>query len=179
MREHNRFGGGAQTNANGLQFERDTSLAQALLRVGYAVEGEKVKWQGREIAVNSPKHGLYSKILEPRGVDWRTRISKQLLPDEAFLNLQNHTLYILEKKFQGQPGSVDEKLQTCDFKKKQYQKLIRGTDIQQVEYCYLLCDFFKASMYRDVLEYIVSVGCKYRFNELPIEMLGLSDVTGA
>ncbi len=33
-RKHNIFGGGSQTNSNGLKFERDTSLDEALISAG-------------------------------------------------------------------------------------------------------------------------------------------------
>ena len=51
-------------------------------------------------------------------------ISKKLLPDDCIFVIINNTLFIIECKFQQVAGSVDEKLQTCDFKKKQYQKLL-------------------------------------------------------
>ena len=38
----NRYGGGAQTNANGLLFEQTTSLDTALEDAGYEVVGHKV-----------------------------------------------------------------------------------------------------------------------------------------
>ena len=61
-------------------------------------------------------------------------VSKKLLPDEAFVNNITRTIYIIEKKFQHRAGSVDEKLQTCDFKLKQYKKLANlvGFDIEYI-----------------------------------------------
>ena len=69
-------------------------------------------------------------------------------------------------------GSVDEKLQTCDFKKKQYKKLLSQINID-VEYIYLLSDWFKKPEYKDVLDYIISVGCSYYFNYIPLDKLNL------
>ena len=68
--------------------------------------------------------------------------------------------------------AVDEKLQTCDFKRKQYKKLFAsiGYDIQ---YIYLLCDWFKQPQYRDVLKYIKNVKCDYYFNEIPLDRLNI------
>lgn len=94
------------------------------------------------------------------------------MPDEAFFNLNTSTVYILEKKFQHLAGSVDEKLQTCDFKKKQYQRLFERNDIQ-VEYCYICNDWFRHPQYRDVIDYINSVGCHIFFNEIPLEYMGI------
>ena len=82
------------------------------------------------------------------------------------------TLFIIEVKYQHVAGSVDEKLQTCDFKRKQYQKLVRPLDLK-VEYVYVLSDWFRKLEYKDVLEYIESVNCHYRFNTLPLAWLGL------
>ena len=76
-------------------------------------------------------------------------------------------MYIIECKFQQVAGSVDEKLQTCDFKKKQYKKIFSRLNID-VEYVYLSSDWFK----NDVLDYIVSVGCSYYFNYIPLYKLG-------
>ena len=69
-------------------------------------------------------------------------------------------------------GSVDEKLQTCDFKKKQYQKLMSTVNID-VEFIYILSDWFRNPAYKDTLDYIVSVGCQYYFEYLPLQKLGL------
>jgi hypothetical protein len=75
-------------------------------------------------------------------------------------------------KFQYVAGSVDEKLQTCDFKKKQYTKLLREAGIK-VEYIYVLNDWFAKPDYRNVLEYVKEVGCHYFFNEIPLKTIGL------
>jgi hypothetical protein len=94
------------------------------------------------------------------------------LPDDAIYILKDKILYIVEMKFQIVAGSVDEKLQTCDFKNKQYKKLLAPLGIS-VKYVYVLSDWFKKTEYKDVLEFIKSVGCYYFFNELPLEFLGL------
>lgn len=75
-------------------------------------------------------------------------------------------------KFQKVAGSVDEKLQTCDFKKKQYKKLMSPLNID-VEYIYILSDWFRNPAYKDTLDYIISVGCHYYFKYLPLEKIGL------
>ncbi|WP_317238903.1 PD-(D/E)XK nuclease superfamily protein [Myroides odoratimimus] len=120
------------------------------------------------------KHTLYNEFLLPRGIDFTTIISKKLLPDSAIYveHKDVSTMFIIEKKYQGGSGSVDEKLQTCDFKKKQYEKLLRPLGIE-VEYIYLLNDWFDQPMYTDVFEYIKSVGCDYYINEIPLTRLKL------
>ena len=106
----------------------------------------------------------------PKGIDYKRIISKKLLPDDALL--VDNTLYVIEKKFQKCAGSVDEKIQTCDFKKKQYTKLLTPCNIR-VEYYYVFNDWFKKPEYFDVKEYIIQVGCIYFFNEIPLSALGL------
>ena len=78
----------------------------------------------------------------------------------------------IEVKHQHTEGSVDEKLQTCDFKKKQYKKLLSRLNIE-VEYVYILSRWFDAPRYKDVLDYIISVGCQYYFDYIPLQKLGL------
>jgi hypothetical protein len=63
-------------------------------------------------------------------------------------------------------------LQTCDFKRKQYVKLVHQIGLK-VEYVYVLNDWFKHPRYKDVLDYIHAMGCHYKFNELPLAWLGL------
>ena len=75
-------------------------------------------------------------------------------------------------KFQEVFGSVDEKLQTCDYKKKQYKKLMASLNIE-VEYVYILSDWFRKPAYKDTLDYIISVGRQYYFHYLPLQKLGL------
>ncbi len=168
----NRYGGGARTNANGLRFEQETSLKEALLNAGYIIDDRNnvLDRHNKHLGVIAPKHQLYSIILATEGIDWRDYLSKQLLPDEAFLNFLNNTLYIIEKKFQHGGGSVDEKLQTCDFKKWEYEKLFSNTPFR-VEYAYVCNDWFQQKCYDDVHEYINIVGCHIFFNEIPLDFL--------
>ena len=170
----NIHGGGARTNKNGLRFEQETSLEDALLNTGYTISNRNIikDAYGNCLGIIAPKHSFYKRILEPEGINWQEHISKKLLPDEALLNFTNNTVYIIEKKFQHDSGSVDEKLQTCDFKKKQYQKLLRDTPYS-VEYLYVCNDWFEQSCYYDVHEYIRSVGCHIFVNAIPLDFLCL------
>lgn len=171
----NTHGGGARTNANGLQFEQETSLAEALLNAGYLVSNDityVMDNYNNTLGLLAPKAQLYKRILISEGIDWHNYISKKLLPDEAFLNYSNETIYIIEKKFQHGGGSVDEKLQTCAFKKWEYEKLFSDTDYN-VEYIYVCNEWFSQPCYADVHEYINMVGCHIFFNEIPLDFLEL------
>lgn len=163
--------GGANTRT-GLLFEERVDLATLLAQQpGYHVEGIHVYFHGKEVALVFKKHDFY-RYIEQFGIDWRQHLSKKLLPDNCLFVLVNNTLYIIEVKFQHCAGSVDEKLQTCDYKRKRYQKLLSELNIE-VEYVYVLNDWFMKPEYKDTLEYILSVGCRYYFNYIPLNKLGL------
>ncbi len=163
--------GGANTKT-GLVFEGTTDLSTFLnSQIGYKVASGNVYYDDQLVARIFKKHGFY-KFLEAEKVNWKTIVSKKLLPDDSLYVIVNNTLFIIECKFQQVAGSVDEKLQTCDFKKKQYQKLLAQLNIE-VEYVYLLSDWFKKPEYQDVLDYIISVRCSYYFEYIPLNKLGL------
>lgn len=164
--------GGAKT-ATGLVFESRITLKNAISSIqGYEVREDEVYFENAKIAELYQKNKLYKNLLEPKGINYKEVISKKLLPDDAILILKDNTLFIIEIKFQEVAGSVDEKLQTCDFKNKEYAKLLSPLGIS-VKYTYILSDWFKDERYKDVLEYVRSVGCHYHFNELPLDFLGL------
>lgn len=188
--------GGANTQT-GLAFELKTDLPTFMSKQeGYEVvdndfdivirkrTGEKIKRPRKSVArwkvyFNDEfvaeifqKHGLY-RYFDEVGLNYRKIISKKLLPDDAIFVIANNTVFIIEKKIQTTTGSVDEKLQTCDFKLKQYRKLFSPLN-KEVKYYYLLDkSWFDKPAYQDVLEYIISVGCGYYFNYIPLHALGL------
>lgn len=169
--------GGANT-LTGLKFERKVDFQKLIGAIpGYEVKkvlgksGMGVFFEGKLVARCFRKHDFYQFLSESE-VDWKNLISKQLLPDDALLVIVRETLFIIEIKYQQVAGSVDEKLQTCDFKRKQYLKLVYPLGLK-VEYVYVLSDWFKKPGYKDALDYIHSVNCHYRFNELPMAWLGL------
>ncbi len=163
--------GGANTNVTGLRFEKETSLEDALRAANFEVETFKVTADGEYVGDLVGKSQLY-KFLEAQDVDWRQRISAKLLPDEALYSIKAHKLTIVEKKWQEVSGSVDEKLQTCGFKLRQYNRLVDGLGIE-VQYIYLLNDWFTHPRYSDVLAYIRESGADYHFKSVPLELLDL------
>lgn len=166
-------GGKAGINTKtGLKFEGKTDLATFLdKQKGYSVKDEQVYYNDKLVARVFKKHRFYN-FLEEYGIEWNKIIRRQLLPDDCIFVIIENKLFIIECKFQQVEGSVDEKLQTCDFKKKQYQKLLAKANID-VEYVYLLSEWFKNEKYQDVLDYIHSVGCYYYFEYIPLNKLGL------
>lgn len=175
-------GVGGSNTQTGLRFESKTDLAESIKKQsGYNIEDSKLKkgkskfydlyFDSKLVGSIIQKHSLY-RFLEKEKLEWKNHISKQILPDDSVYVLKNKTIYIIEKKFQGVGGSVDEKLQTCDFKKKQYEKIFSLLDIK-VEYIYLLDEWFRNPKYEDTLNYIKSVGCDYYFDEIPFKRFGL------
>jgi hypothetical protein len=163
--------GGANTNLTGLAFEKKHSLEDALKRAGFEVEKFVISKDGKILGELAGQYRLY-KFLTARDVEWSESISKRLKPDEALYSIKSKKLTIVEKKFQTVNGSVDEKLQTSAFKLKQYRKLVEGLGIE-VQYVYLLSDYFSNPRYQDVLDYIKESGADYHFESLPLELLDL------
>jgi hypothetical protein len=171
-------GSGGSKTLTGLKFEKKVDLYLLLSKIPeYKIKKSKTRagvdvlYKNMLVARCFRKHDFY-KFFEENNVDWRKIISRKLLPDNAMLVILRNTLFIIEAKYQQVTGSVDEKLQTCDFKRKQYLKLITPLGLK-VEYIYVLSNWFKKPEYRDVLDYIQSVNCHYKFNELPLSWLGL------
>jgi len=163
--------GGGNT-ITGLIYEGKVDLSVYLSQQkDYQVIGESVLYKGETVAFVFKKHNFYH-FLKHNGVNWEKIISSQLLPDNCIYVIVNNTLFIIEVKNQNITGSVDEKLQTCDFKRKQYIKLLSHLNIE-VEYVYILSQWFKKNKYRDVLDYIISVNCHYYFDYIPLQKLGL------
>jgi len=166
-------GKGGGNTRTGLVFEGTTDIATFLnSKTGYKVEKDKVLFEDEIVARVFKKNSFYSIFLNELGIDWKTCVSKRLMPDDYIFVLMNNTLFVIECKFQQVSGSVDEKLQTCDFKRKQYQKLLAKANID-VEYVYLLSEWFRHPSYKDVLDYIISVNCYYYFEYIPLTRLGL------
>lgn len=165
-------GKGGGNTKTGLIYEGMVDLATFLNKQeGYRVDDSAVYYHEELIARLFKKHKLY-KYLEKNGIDWKNHLSKKLLPDDCIYVIINNTVYIIEVKHQQVAGSVDEKLQTCDFKKKQYIKLFSELNYK-VEYIYILDEWFKQQQYKDVRDYIISVGCRYYYNYIPLQELGL------
>ena len=86
------------TNAHGLLFEQTTSLNDALINAGYRVtgEGEVINSVGMILGYSRSKRE-FIRYLEEQGVDLTVN-SDQLLPDDAFINIINRTIYIILSK---------------------------------------------------------------------------------
>lgn len=147
--------GGSNTNLNGLSYEDKTDLS-CLYTECIQEKKEKARtikfpsFDGHLINANkSALHKYMTKIGE-KNTDLQPAAGCKE-PDEAYIDINKKALYIIEKKFQQTPGSVDEKLQTGPFKKHHYGKLFPN---YHVYYIYCLADWFKREEYLSVLEYL-------------------------
>lgn len=175
MKKGGKGGGNTKT---GIAYEKRIDFPTALSKIeGYFLKkipkkaGIDVYYYDQLVGRLFRKSQFYT-FLEEHGIDWRDHLTKKLLPDDSLLVIVRETLFIIEIKFQMVEGSVDEKLQTCDFKRKQYLKMVHGLGLK-VEYVYVLNEWFKNPKYKNVLDYIHSVNCHYKFDELPLAWLGL------
>jgi len=171
-------GKGGNRTLTGLFYENKTNILLSFENnPNYTIQPFKgwkeIFFQQKKIALFLQKHAFYKFLYEKYNLKWEKYISRKLLPDNVLYIIPQKTFYIIEIKYQQVQGSVDEKLQTCHFKKLQYLKLLESTN-NYVEFYYLLNkEWFDKPIYKDVLNYILMMGCRYYFDEIPLEELGI------
>ena len=156
----------SRDTSSGLAFERYASIEATIKELGYIINTRphskfKAIQRGKHfLGYLLPKHKLYDFVPH-----YRAFISRKLLPDNMVVFPEQKKAYVFEMKTQSTAGSADEKLQTCDFKIKQYQKLLPN---YEVHYIYILNDWFKKPIYKDVRDYIKSIdNCDFLwYNEI-------------
>ena len=173
-KKRNKSGGGANTNKNGLAFEKKACLLAKLKKTDNISvnENNEVYKNDTLIGLYCPKHSFYKKFLKVNGINWKKRISSQLLPDIVFVNHQKKIIYFGDDKYQKGHGSADEKIQTANYKHYVLSKLCKGLGYE-IDYFYLLNDWFLKEKYDDLKEYLDLHNFKYYFNEIPLEHVGL------
>ena len=173
-RQANRFGGGANTNRNGLHFEQTTSLNTALQNAGFIIDNHFEVYDRNQLLGYSINQDEFSTIfLRRNGINDRAINSKRWKPDEAFINEIDKTVYIIEKKFQHTSGSVDEKLATFPFKIREYRRLLDpiGYDLVLSIYCLLIGLMFPNI--KIIMTIWIELGCPHYFDNLPLYAIGL------
>lgn len=176
--------GGANTNKTGLKFEKDTDFSELV--------DELPQYDVREISFPDKKstkgfevyrgNDLVGKIMpQYRFYDFLAEIgientnSKQWKPDEVFINFENHTVYIVEKKWQETEGSVDEKLLGFGNKRRLYQRLLdKGDKPFFVQFVFVgNSSFFGKDKYRDSFEMLRADGVKIMLDTYDMTFFGL------
>jgi hypothetical protein len=150
--------GGANTNKNGLSYEEKTNLETLSSE---CTENKKnkskiIKFIGYENElINTNKSTLHKYMENIREKDTNLQSAAGCKePDEAYIDLTRKYIFVIEKKFQQTPGSVDEKIQTAAFKKYHYSNLFPNF---KIHYIYCLSDWFKRDEYKSVLEYLSNI----------------------
>ena len=98
-RKPNTYGGGANTNVNGLKFEQTTSLDSVLESNGFKILDNKVFFENKLVGWSVGKRKLYTKFLKPNGIDYKNYNSKGWEPDvlDWALHLDESTPHIHER----------------------------------------------------------------------------------
>ena len=168
---HNRGtgAGGANTNASGLVFERNTYLTEKYITIGTKHNCKIIEFD-TENAKNKPLVELTKSnfhkfmrtenhsVQQPDGYPICPHGCRQ--PDEAYFYEPTQQLFIIEKKNQSGSGSVCEKLQTAVFKRDAFQTQFPSCTIH---YMFCLSDFFRSK--KSTCEYEIDF---LRRNNIPI-----------
>lgn len=146
--------GGANTNINGLQFEKETDLSYRISRdlsdkykliehVPHIKSASPVfdvisLNDNHRVGILAKQLTFYPIMKEIYGLNNINH--KNWKPDEAFFNLDTNTVYIVEKKWQSSNGSVDEKIFGFVNKRRLYQNNFNQLDKEPkvtVQFCAL------------------------------------------
>ena len=141
--------GGANTTLNGSLFEERTSIENKLLENKYIKKEIDTKNKNKkgyyfEYIDNNIKiiyltqSGFVSYFAKEFNIDPKYLYRR---PDEAFLILYNNQYYlkILEKKNQNCDGSVEDKLKTGLFNKKEYDEILQTQSTYKFIISYAFC----------------------------------------
>lgn len=164
-------GVGGTNTTTGNVFESKKRVGKAIAnKDNYELKNNAIFYEGNRIAENywDEVGNSFNEYLKKNGIKQKDYLSKSLRPDEVII--VDNKVYIFEMKTQSGSGSVDEKLQTCEFKKKQYQKLMKPLN-KEVVYSYVLDNYFNKESYKDLFEFIKEKGCYLFFKEVPIEFI--------
>ena len=132
--------GGSNTNKNGLPYERITSLDTDIEIIKKHTNSNTIKFKISNTEFEKPnkKGGLFKVLSEylDENIE-KGKGYKQ--PDECYINMNGKKIFIIEKKFQQTNGSVDEKIQTPEFKIWNYSEMFPEF---KIVYIYCLSNYF-------------------------------------
>lgn len=176
--------GGANTNKTGLKFEKETDFSEIVGSLeNYSIEpirygnsttlGFNVKNNENKIIGKIMSQYRFYDFLKEEGLD--NSNSKKWKPDEAFINYENRTVYIIEKKWQETEGSVDEKLLGFGNKRRLYQRLLDQAE-RPFAVQFVFCgnsSWWNKDKYRDIYEMLRGDGIKIMLDEYEMGFFGL------
>ncbi len=148
----------------------------------------KILGQDKLIAEVYFEKQMYNDLLSKENVFWGDYFYKMWKPDTFVINFNLKKCFVVEMKNQKTPGSVDEKLQSFNFKIEYYKKILSKSNSlndYEFEYLFVLSDWFytdkvykdteigekagnrkNKSVYLDTLEYLDNNKIKH-FNFFP------------
>jgi len=151
--------GGANTTFNGSSFEKKTSIENKLLENGYT----------KTIFNNKQTFGYYFEYVnENYKIIYLTQSGFRLYfklkynidvyrnPDEAFLIIKEDKYYlkILEKKNQNVAGSVEDKLKTGQFNRREYEKMFKDSSLNIIiSYSFCVSQYLKKQLNSNTKKY--------------------------
>ena len=144
--------GGSRTNSNGLPYEALTELSteyeiksthkhHSVIQFYQRCESSHCSQSTGKVFIFT-KQGGFLKYIHNKIDHTIPPAHGCKRPDECYIDEERKIIFIIEKKFQQVPGSVCEKIQTSDFKKWHYSRLIPDYEIV---YIYCLSDWFRAN----------------------------------
>jgi len=159
--------GGANTNKNGLDFERIVDLKKNCIIVSTINEINEIKFKGTDkIFIEVPKKKLQKYMKSKDKMNTKISIAHGCKePDEAYIDEDKKVLFIIEKKYQQCNGSACEKIQTGLFKRGHYGKIYPE---YKIEYIYCLSNWFIENCVSEI-EYLNEENFKIFFGEENIE----------
>ena len=152
--------GGTNTNINGLSFEKKTSIENKLIenefkkniitntKNGYYFEYNDLNINKKIIYLTQGGFKLYFKK--------EFNIDSYKIPDEAFIIIHNneYNIKILEKKNQNVEGSVEDKLKTGLFTKKEYEKILKKIPYKlNIHYAFCVSKFLQDKFQSNQIKY--------------------------
>ena len=154
--------GGSKTNHNGLSFEEKTSIEPKLDEYKYTKKDIKIKnkkgvyyeYKDDNINIIYFKKNSFKLYFEKEFNFQSSAIYRQ--PDEAYLIKINneYILKILEKKNQNVEGSVEDKLKTGAFNRREYELMVNNdTHKFKIGYCFCVSKFLQDKLESDNIKY--------------------------
>lgn len=143
--------GGANTNLNGLPYEKLTELKTEYNILHSCKYYNLIQFKNNEdVQLKCTKQNNLFKTMKEQVNLEVEKAHGCKNPDESFINEEKKIIFIIEKKFQQVTGSVCEKIQTPDFKLWQYRRTFPN---YQIVYIYCLSDWFRTNCKAE-LEYL-------------------------
>ena len=164
---------------NGALFEKEKNLKDYFIRHGFDVMADKdygfsVFRKGEAVTdiLILTKTELYAFLKDTSDFETYKGITSRRNDPDAVVVVGN-VIHIIEMKFQSEGKDTQYAiLPYCDFKKRQYQKLVNGLDYK-IKFHYLLSDNMNVPRNKDIFQYIEDVRCDYYFGEIPLSVFGL------